>query len=273
MVSVFISYRREDSAGHAGRLYDRLCARYGRDVVFIDRDDLLPGQDFGNAIESNLARADIVLAVIGPRWTDARDTEGRPRLANREDFVRRELLAALAAGKQVIPILVGGADMPAASQLPPELAGLSRIQAWELRDSRFDDDVRALVAHFPTPATAAADPQSGSAASLAGEWIAEVEYAWGPQVTERFRFERDGDELLGSATFLTGTHPLEETELLTDGARFVTHSEAVLGDERRRLTHRYRVRIDGNCLQIRVQSTGGFSDTPSLKFTARRANE
>ena len=122
MASIFISYRRDDGAGHAGRLYDRLSARCGADQVFIDHYDLAPGQDFPSAIESSLARAD--------------------------DFVRRELLAALTAGKQVIPVLIGGAKMPGIADLPAELASLSRLQAWELRDSRFEDDLNALLAQL-----------------------------------------------------------------------------------------------------------------------------
>jgi hypothetical protein len=268
MPSFFISYRRDDSAGHAGRLYDRLSARYGPGDVFIDRYDLAPGQDFSDVIDSNLARAEIALVVIGPRWADARDAEGRQRLALANDFVRRELLAALGAGKRVIPILVGGAAMPDQSQLPAELAALARIQAWELRDSRFDDDLNGLMAGFPAPGSGAATKVG--AENLAGEWRAEVTYSWGTSVTERFIFEADGDEWFGSATFLTTMHPLEDVEPLADGLRFTTHSESTAGNESRRSTHRYRVRVEGDTLHVRMQSTGGFGDDPPSKFTARR---
>jgi hypothetical protein len=271
MTSLFISYRREDGAGHAGRLYDRLSARFGADQIFIDHYDLAPGEDFPSAIEAHLAQAAIVLALIGPRWTEARDAHGRSRLAQPEDFVRRELTAALAAGKHVIPVLIGGARMPSAERLPDELVALSRLQAWELRDARFEDDLNGLLAQLPAPAAAAGNVRQNLAARLSGEWIAEVQYAWGARVTERFRFEVDGEELFGSGTFLTGQHPMEDAELLPDGARFVLHSEAVQGDETRRIAHRYRVRVDNDELRVRVQSTGGFTDTPPLTFTARRA--
>ena len=263
MTSLFISYRRDDAAGHAGRLYDRLSARFGADQVFIDHYDLAPGQDFPKAIDANLARADVVLALIGPRWVDARDAQGRSRLAQADDFVRLELLAALGAGKRVIPVLLGGAKMPAAGALPAELAALTRLQAWELRDSRFEDDLNALLAQLPSPPPPTPE--------LRGEWVAEVEYTWGVRATERFKFEVDRGELYGSGTFLSGEHPLEDTELLPDGARFVLHSETVQGDETRRITHRYRVRIENDTLHVRMQSTGGFTDTPTLTFTARRA--
>jgi hypothetical protein len=149
MNSIFISYRRQDAAGHAGRLFDRLVVRYGDAHVFMDHHDLPPGVDFATAIESNLMQASVVLAVMGPHWIDARDADGRPRLAQPEDFVRRELLSALAAGKRVIPVLVGGAQIPAEEQLPTELAALVRLQACELRDSRFDDDLKALLESLP----------------------------------------------------------------------------------------------------------------------------
>jgi hypothetical protein len=270
MTSLFISYRRDDGAGHAGRLYDRLSARFGSEQVFIDHYDLAPGQDFPSAIESSLARADVVLALIGPRWIDARDARGQLRLAQADDFVRRELLAALASGKRVIPLLIGGARMPGAAELPAELAALSRLQAWELRDARFDDDLNALLAQLSAPTERSRGTQPDIAARLTGEWVAEVQYRWGVRATERFRFEVDGDELFGSGTFLSGEHPLEDPELLPDGARFLLHSEAVQGQETRRIKHRYRVRVDEDTLHVRMQSSGGFSDSPTHTFTARR---
>ena len=94
--------------------------------------------------------------------------------------------------------------------------------------------------------------------------------SWHESATERFHFELDGKELFGYGTFLTGKHPLEQVELLDDGARFVMHSESSMGSETRRVTHTYRVRVEENELQMRLQSTGGFDDTPPLKFTARR---
>ena len=100
--------------------------------------------------------------------------------------------------------------------------------------------------------------------------MANVRYPWQAQVTERFEIKLDGDELYGSGTFLTAPRPLEDVELLEDGARFTLHSEAIMGDAQRRIAHRYRVRLDGAKLQVRMQSTGGFNDGPPLEFSARR---
>lgn len=159
--------------------------------------------------------------------------------------------------------------MPSAEQLPEALAALSRLQAWELRDSRFEDDLNGLLAQLPA-SSAGDDNRQNLGACLNGEWVAEVEYAWGPRVTERLKFEVEGGELFGSATFLGSEHPLEDSELLSDGARFIVHSETVQGDETRRITHRYRVRLEKDTLHVRVQSTGGFTSSPPLTFSARR---
>jgi hypothetical protein len=141
MTSVFISYRRDDAGGHAGRLSDRLVARFGADRVFMDVSDIQPGQNFEQAIERTLAQCDHLLAVIGPQWVSslaARQPAG-------EDFVRSEIAAALSRGTIVIPVLVGGAKMPSGAELPAELAALARCQAVTIQDHAFDDDAARLV--------------------------------------------------------------------------------------------------------------------------------
>jgi len=132
MTNVFISHRRGDASGHAGRLSDGLIARFGADNAFMDVQDIRPGQNFEQAIEQTLARCDHMLAVIGPRWL----ADLRARSASRSDFVRSEIGTALSRGTAVIPVLVGGAKMPAVDELPAELAAFSRFQAVEIRDGR-----------------------------------------------------------------------------------------------------------------------------------------
>jgi hypothetical protein len=140
MASIFISYRREDSGGHAGRLCDRLTSRFGGDRVFLDIQDIGPGQNFAASIEDTIATCDVVIAVIGPRWLET--IQKRAQVA--DDFVRHEISAALKRRVTVIPVLMGGARMPAGADLPPDLAELSRINAVEIRDERFDQDVAEL---------------------------------------------------------------------------------------------------------------------------------
>ena len=120
---VFLSYRRDDVGGHAGRLSDALVDRLGRDQVFYDVTTIGAGRDFTMAIDQALASSDATLAVIGPGWLRAATADGSPRLFEPDDFVRRELARALASGLPVVPVLVGGAALPAATELPDDLAG------------------------------------------------------------------------------------------------------------------------------------------------------
>jgi hypothetical protein len=142
---IFISYRREDSSGQAGRLYDRLAAVFGADQVFMDVDDILPGENFATTLRNNVEAADIAVVVIGPRWLTAADSEGRRRLDDETDFVRREVLDALLRGKRVVPVLLNGTEMPAERELPEPLRALALCQAFELQDRRFDRDAAALI--------------------------------------------------------------------------------------------------------------------------------
>jgi hypothetical protein len=266
MMHIFVSYRRDDSAGHAGRLFDRLVERHGEDAVFMDHHDLAPGHDFASVIEAQLSRATVVLPILGPRWADARDANGVLRLFQPQDFVRIELMHALRAGKTIIPVLVGGATMPTAEQVPAELQPLLRLQACELRDSKYNADVQALLDALPAPAD-----KVSNRFTLSGRWSAEVRYPWqSAAIIEEFDLKLDGSELYGTGSFLGAPRPVEQAELLDDGARFTLHSEASLGEERRRIAHRYRVRVEGDVMRVRMQSTGGFNDGPPLEFTARR---
>jgi len=145
----FISYRREDAAGFAGRLCDSLERQLPTEPIFRDVDGLSPGQDFVAAIEARLRQCRVCLAVIGRDWLNARDAEGRRRLDQPDDFVRLELTAALARPEVlVVPVLVEGATMPPADALPQEIRALARRQAVSLRDDTWDSDVARLVRSF-----------------------------------------------------------------------------------------------------------------------------
>jgi len=116
MNGIFISYRRDDSAGHAGRLFDRLVARFGKRAVFMDVEGIEAGVDFVETIEMAVGGCDVLLAVIGRSWLDSRDSEGKRRLDDDQDFIRLETSAALARNVRVIPVLVEGARMPRAAE-------------------------------------------------------------------------------------------------------------------------------------------------------------
>lgn len=146
MDGIFINYRRDDSAPYAGRLYDHLRRSFPGRKVFMDIDAIDPGEDFVDAINRTLESSRVVLAVIGRTWTAATDETGRRRLDSPDDYVVRELSAALASQARVIPVLVGGAAMPRTDALPVPLAALARRNAIEVSDSRFSFDADRLVA-------------------------------------------------------------------------------------------------------------------------------
>ena len=153
---IFISYRRDDSAGHAGRVFDRLKAEFGQDVLYMDVDAIPLGANFVKVLRDEVARCSVLLAIIGPRWLDAMDEDGARRLDYANDFVRVEIAAALARDIPVIPILLEGAKIPRAEELPPDLQELSQRNGLDVRHSSFHRDVdklvRGLKAHGRTPA-------------------------------------------------------------------------------------------------------------------------
>lgn len=145
MGSIFISYRRDDSAGYAGRLASDLERVFGDALVFQDVEDIKPGADFVEVIDRAVEGSSVLLAVIGRQWLGATDPAGHRRLDDRGDFVRAEIGAALRRGIVVIPVLVEGAAMPRAEQLPDDLAPLAHRQAIELSDTRWEYDVSQLA--------------------------------------------------------------------------------------------------------------------------------
>src|SRR4029453_5992000 len=136
---VFISYRRQETAWPARQLYDVLVAELGADRVFKDVDNIEPGDDFVERIQSAVGSCQVLLALIGPRWLTITDAKGERRLDGPEDFVRLEVETALSRDDvRVIPILVDDAKMPRPQDLPTELAALTRRQAVEINPVDFD---------------------------------------------------------------------------------------------------------------------------------------
>ena len=141
---IFISYRRRETAIPAGWLYDRLSDLYAVQV-FENVGSIELGDDFVDAIRGAVGSCDVLLALIGDRWVTIADEDGRRRLDDPDDHVRLEIEAALTRHVRVIPILVNGATMPRAEELPPSLARLVRNQALELSPDQFDFDLGRLL--------------------------------------------------------------------------------------------------------------------------------
>jgi serine/threonine protein kinase len=142
---IFISYRRDDSAGYAGRVHDRLEREFGRDLLFMDVDTVPLAADFSVMLSEAVAKCGILIAVIGANWLHARDESGQRRLDNPSDYVRIEIAAALKRDIPIIPIFLEGARMPQAEHLPEDLSGLAVRNGLDVRHPTFHTDVDKLI--------------------------------------------------------------------------------------------------------------------------------
>lgn len=165
MLVVFISYRREDSAGYAGRLHEELEGRFGAGRIFRDVDTLRPGQDFEDAIREQLMQCQACVVMIGPGWLKSQDAAGQRRLDKPTDFVAMEIAAALKRPDVlVVPLLVGGATMPAPDDLPERIRPLARRHALTARDETWEADMDRLALTL-NPDTRAVERHESKAAS------------------------------------------------------------------------------------------------------------
>jgi hypothetical protein len=304
MASIFISYRREDSGGHAGRLCDRLTARFGQDRVFLDIQDIRPGQNFATSIEDTIATCDCVIAVIGLHWL-----ETIKERAQADDFVRHEIAAALKRRVTVIPVLVGGARMPAAHDLPPELAELSLLNAIEIRDERFDQDVVALetflAGTLPVPATPVAEVRRGLTRRLSivvplalvcaiaayvalrpgqkagpvaedrgvdapvidGDWVAEMRKPGQPPFRIRLHFARVGDSIGGMVQYPTGDGPMHDVAL--KGRTLTFSTTHVPQFESSPAIVEYQAEVTGDRIQLLATYGGGVATGVAARAAAR----
>lgn len=143
---VFICYRRHNAEGYAGRIYDRLTAELPATRVFMDVDNIQPGEDFAEVIEGAISECRVMLILIARGWVEATDRSGVRLIDRPDDFVRFEITRALERKLVLIPVLVGGASVPGQDDLPDSVAPLSRRHAIELRHASWRDDVTKLMA-------------------------------------------------------------------------------------------------------------------------------
>jgi hypothetical protein len=176
--SVFISYRREDTEGQARALFQDLVTRLGRDSVFMDVDSIGLGRDFRAVLQERLTTCDLMLALIGRDWIDGKDKSGRRRLENPGDFVRIEIATALKRNIPVTPLLLHGAQMPSAEQLPEDLSDLAYRNGFELSHNRWESDVQelfkrlGLVTRNDTPSGAKTDSGAPTRQPAKKPWFA-----------------------------------------------------------------------------------------------------
>jgi TIR domain len=164
MRGIFISYRREDAEGQAGRLFDDLSEHFGRNAVFMDVAGIKKGLDFRRVIEEHVSSCGVLLVIIGKRWLSVTDGKGKRRLDDANDFVRLETAAALSRGIPVVPVLVQDAARPTEQDLPDALKELAFRNGTELTHARWDSDVKSLIEDLKpylestAPAAIAAQP-------------------------------------------------------------------------------------------------------------------
>lgn len=298
---LFISYRRADSIGHAGRLFDELVSRFGRDHVFMDLSGIDAGENFADKIATAIQSCDALVAVIGDEWLTSAEGGSR-RLDRPDDFVRTEIAAALQRNIPVVPVLVEGARMPPADALPGPLRPLAMRHAHELSDARWSYDVDRLVIALEKIAGGPAAsgrrrwiaagaaiavativavggflamraPVEPAAPEVSGEWRADVTYGWGATHRERFALKVDGTAISGTASFLGVPRGIVRGTFESGRISFETRTQEVLGDwdNPKDVVHRYRGTIAEDAIEFVMQSEGGSSDLP-VEFTARRSS-
>ena len=135
---VFVSYRRADTANQAAWLAERLAGHYGQQQIVRDVDSIQLGNDFAEVITAAVTSCDALVALIGHQWLAAAAAEPN-------DFVRVEIESALTRGIRVIPVLVDGARMPTAAELPPGLAMLAQQPPLSLGAANPEGDVSRLT--------------------------------------------------------------------------------------------------------------------------------
>lgn len=304
MDKVFISYRRDDAAGYAGRLEESLENQLGHGTVFRDVLDIPPGADFVAAIRARLAQAETVLVVIGPRWAgDGVGGEAR-RLDDPQDFVRLEVALALESRARVVPVLLPGVTMPAESTLPDELKPLARRNAIALTDTNWAADVERLgtvigassrrrgikwavvgalvlatvmAGWFGLPSLSPPVPplvRPDTAGRLMGIWKATVRYDWGDSFEESFEFKRHAGALTGTATFLKYPLALEALRVEGGNLHFETRNIETMAGSDKEVTRHYDAELRGppssEVLAFRMVISGSHTSHPPIEFEARR---
>jgi hypothetical protein len=296
--AIFISYRRDDCAGYAGRIEDTLEKTFGKGSAFRDIRDIQAGQSFADVIKESLSSAHAVLVLIGPRWAGVMP-DGRNRIDDKSDFVRLEIATALAANCKVIPVLLSGAVLPEREKLPESLRGLLNRQALVLNEDSWDADVARLIRDIGAPTVrrrrlltaavlaavvgvigvggylykSAAVPSVATDAQtdkLLGKWSGTVRYPWGDSSDEEFVFERFAGRITGTASFLEYPRGIENVSIDGNNLSFETRSVDSMNNEDRETTHHYTAELDGDTLRFRLQTTGGFTSDPPQEFVARR---
>jgi len=304
---IFISYRRDDSAGYVRALYDRLVQHFAKERVFMDVAAIDPGLPFDEAINHALDQCKVMIVMIGRRWMDKKASM-EPRIKDPKDFVRIEIAAALSRKIHVVPVLLEGASMPSEKDLPEPLRALARRNAIEVSNSRFDSDTSTLI----MAVRKALDKTDGRVAlqdlrrskpflywlagvlavgvlvtmayfywglqdmrpDINGKWEANVSYNWSnARYVEKFEFHGEGEEVYGTASFLGTERGILEGNIRKNALRFITRTKVIAGGDiknPRDQVHHYRGKLLRKEIKFFMQTEGGFSEHTPLEFVAKK---
>jgi hypothetical protein len=143
---IFISYRRKDVPGEAGRVHDELARKFRKRSIFMDVNKLHAGQLFDEELAKALAASDVLLAIIGPRWMDLLKAKSA---SDKRDYVRVEIAQALKRQIVVIPVRVGSEGqmppLPLPEELPDDIRDMVRYQNHDVMNERFGRDMAKLI--------------------------------------------------------------------------------------------------------------------------------
>ena len=223
----------------------------------MDVQDIAPGQNFARSIDQMIGTCECVIAVIGPRWLEAMQR----RTAGGEDFVQHEIAAALRRDITVIPVLVGGARMPSAEDLPPAMSALRYRNAIEVRDERFDDDVARLGDAINEHGVGdEAGLRVAAAHALDGDWIAEMQKEDQPPFRIRLTFVTAGESIAGMVRYPTGDAPILDARLAKGILTF--HTSHVPQFESTPAIIRYQAEVGDD--EIRFTTTDNYGITKGI---------
>jgi hypothetical protein len=283
--TAFVSYRRSDSPSAAGRLAAAFKDSFGADRVFFDVDDLQLGSSWPEELQARVGRANVLLAVIGPRWVGLADEHGRRTVVDpdEEDVLRSELDCALRARSLIIPVLVDGATMPPAQRLPRAFRPLARLECATVHHDSWDRDVEDLIGlvrrrvREPRPAPA-------EAPVVRRRFVRADDPVPGIPDPEHFmdlvEYLENGDLLLPvvGSSLHEGVPPAEGSHLVPDRdelAKALSHRfrlDCEPAELARVAQHITSIRIsDGDLHRALVELTGGDDDepAPTHRFFAR----
>jgi hypothetical protein len=243
----------------------------------MDVDTIKGGDDFASVIAGKINLADVLVAVIGNRWLTITGKHGGRRLDGADDFVRIEIAGALERGIRVIPVLVGGATLPSADELPGSLRALCQRQAVEIRDPSFHRDAQRLIDVLETELHAIVNPEKVPM-DVTGKWRAIVKYDWGDTYDTTFEFELDGSTLSGMAGYCEDEEgdgrTILDGKIVGNRISFATKSWISVGRDRPNVeeSHYYKGTVEGESIQFTLRTGDtAYSYHRPVVFTAHRA--